>query len=97
MLRVIDGSVTHNGVVFDKGDFIEDISAADAERLIELNVCEEAEPEMVTGHLDPAQLHELKVDDLRKLAAEMGLETDGKKDELIARISAAEVEAPVEE
>ena len=30
------------------------------------------EPEMVTGHLDAAQLEEMKKDDLEKLAADMG-------------------------
>lgn len=46
----------------------------------------------ITGNLDKGQLSTMKVDELRKLAADMGLDTAGKKAELIERICAVEVE-----
>lgn len=49
----------------------------------------------MTGHLDAKQLEEMSTDDLRKLAADMGIDTAAvrKKSELISAISAVEVEA----
>ena len=53
--------------------------------------------ETVTGttHLDTAQLEEMKVDDLKKLAAEMGIDTTGfkKKADYVEAIAAVEVAA----
>lgn len=46
-----------------------------------------------TAHLDPAQLEEMKVDDLKQLAADMRVDTTGfkKKADYVAAIAAAEV------
>lgn len=53
------------------------------------------EPEMVTGHLDAAQLEEMKKDDLEKLAADMGVKTTKNmtKAQIAALIAAEEVQA----
>ena len=54
---------------------------------------EEAVPETSGVHLDPAQLEELSINELRKLAADMGVKPEGKtKADYIAAIAAAEVE-----
>lgn len=56
--------------------------------------------ETVKGHLDPAQLETMTEAQLRKLAADMGLETTAldSKEALVKAIAAEEVEAaPVEE
>lgn len=59
---------------------------------------EEDEAEVMTGYLDTVQLNELSYPELKKLAADMGLDTKGKKEEIIARITAEAVEAvPAEE
>lgn len=54
------------------------------------------EPEMVTGHLDAAQLENMKKDDLEKLAADMSVKTTKNmtKAEIAALIAAEEVQAP---
>lgn len=44
-----------------------------------------------TGYLDEAQIASMSYQDLKRLAAQMGLDTKGKKDDLIARICAEEV------
>jgi hypothetical protein len=50
------------------------------------------------GHLDKKQLEEeYKVDELRELAKSLGLSPDGKKAELVERISATEVDIPDED
>lgn len=50
------------------------------------------------GHLDKKQLEEeYKVDELRDLAKSLGLSPDGKKAELVERISATEVDIPDED
>ena len=45
-----------------------------------------------TGHLDPEQLKKMTVPELKKLANDMGLDDDGKKDEIIERICNAKVQ-----
>lgn len=51
------------------------------------------ETEKATGHLDPEQLAEMDYNDLKKLAADMGVKPEGKtKADYIAAIVAAEVE-----
>lgn len=53
----------------------------------------------IKGHLSKEQLEGMKVGDLKKLAADMGIDTSSieKKEELVEAISAEEVEAPAEE
>lgn len=54
---------------------------------------EEIIPETSGEHLDPAQLEEMNYNDLKKLAADMGVKPEGKtKADYIAAIAAAEVE-----
>lgn len=51
------------------------------------------EPEKTTGHLDPEQLESMEYNELKKLAADMGVTPKGKKKaDLIEAITAAEVE-----
>ena len=51
------------------------------------------EPEKATGHLDAAELESWDYNQLKKLAADMGVTPKGKKKaDLIAAIAAAEVE-----
>lgn len=51
------------------------------------------EPEKTTGHLDAAELESWDYNQLKKLAADMGVTPKGKKKaDLIAAITAAEVE-----
>lgn len=51
------------------------------------------EPEKATGHLDAAELESWDYNQLKKLAADMGVTPKGKKKaDLIAAITAAEVE-----
>ena len=50
---------------------------------------------MTTGNLDKGQLSTWKVDELRKLAEDMGLDSTGKKAELIERICAEPVQVDV--
>ena len=63
----------------------------------EPEIPEEFETEMISGHISKEDLETMKVEDLRELAKEMGLETEGKKAELIERIAAVEVDAPANE
>jgi hypothetical protein len=46
----------------------------------------------MTGHLDKEQLNSMTKEQLVELAAEMQLDTDGRKADLVKRIAAAEVE-----
>ena len=43
------------------------------------------------GHIDPEQLKDMPYAELKSLAAKMGISAKGSKEELIARISNAEV------
>ena len=54
---------------------------------------ETGEPEKATGHLDAEQLAEMDYNELKKLAADMGVKPAGqKKTDYIAAIAAVEVE-----
>lgn len=51
----------------------------------------------LTGNLDRGQLEEMKVDDLKRLAEDMGIETKGlKKAQLVEAIAGEEVELDAE-
>lgn len=54
----------------------------------------EEQPERNTGHLDKGQLEEMKLDDLKELAAEMGIDTAGlkKKADFVEAIAAERIE-----
>lgn len=53
----------------------------------------------IKGHLDKRQLEEMKVDELRQIAEDMGIDTSSlkKKAELVEAIAAEEVEAPAQD
>jgi len=51
---------------------------------------------MIKAHLDAEQLKEFKKDELVQLAKDLGVESDGTKEEIAARIAAIEVEVPEE-
>lgn len=56
------------------------------------------EPEKIKGHLDTTDLETWDYNELKKLAAEMGVESKSKKKaDLIAAIVAVEIEADAEE
>ena len=58
----------------------------------------DSDPREITGTLDPEELKGWKMDDLKKLAADMGIDTTGikKKDDLIEAIAAVEVNIPAD-
>lgn len=55
------------------------------------------EIEEVEGHLDLEQLSKMKFADLKKLARDMGISTEGTRKEIIERVAKAKVSAPAEE
>lgn len=83
--------------VFTKDKAIADKAVASG--YFELVNEDEEQPNTVKGHLDKAQLEDMKMDDLRSLAEDMGIDTSGfkKKAELVEAIAAEEVEAPAED
>lgn len=59
---------------------------------------DDEEGEQLTGHLDADQLGAMSYNDLKKLAADMGVKPEGnKKDDYIAAICAADVDADDED
>lgn len=83
-----------------------DCEAEQAERLVGLGVAEyvgeepvaQADAQQVSGHLDAAALEEMDYNELKKLAADMGVVPEGKKKaDYIAALVAVEVEADGEE
>lgn len=52
-------------------------------------------PDIINGHLDPEQLKKLTVKELKKLAADMGVDVSGcdNKAEIVAALAAVEIEA----
>ena len=53
--------------------------------------------EGVTGNLDADQLDDLSINDLRKIAKDLGVSASGSKKELIKKICDVEVSAPAED
>lgn len=69
------------------------VSDEEAERLLALKVAvlaEDAE-ELIPAHLDEGQFADYSMKELQKLAKEMGLKANGSREELIERITEAEV------
>lgn len=68
-----------------------------AGELTEESADETADDEEVSikGHLDAEQLTEYSKEELKNLAKDLGVSTSGSKEQLIDRIIAVEVEAPV--
>ncbi len=55
------------------------------------------ETELMSGYLDEAELKKMTVPNLKALAKQMRLDDSGRKEELIARISAVKVELSADE
>lgn len=101
-LRLIKG-LSYTGVVTAtqrKPDvFVEDKATADKAvatgyfKLLESKEATAQPAPAQAAHLDTAQLEEMKVDDLKKLAADMGIDTTGfkRKADYVEAIAAAEV------
>lgn len=101
-LKLIKG-LSYTGIVKatqKKPDvFVEDKAIADAAiatgyfKLLKNKETPAQEAPVQTAHLDTAQLEEMKVDDLKKLAADMGIDTTGfkRKADYVEAISAVEV------
>ena len=95
-VTVIKDSVIYNGVIYKEEQSFEACDAI-AESLIERGYVKEiTEAPIMTGNLDRNQLEEMSYPELKRLASQMGLSANGKKDELIARICAVEVDVEVE-
>lgn len=87
-----DESVIYGGNVYVCGQSF-DVADAIGESLAKRGYVEIMdEAKMQTGYLDADQLNEMSYPDLKRLAAQMGVDASGKKDELIAKICAVEVE-----
>lgn len=84
----------YNGTIYAEGELIEFEDDRAAELLADpRGLAEEAG---TTGTLDPEQLKELKLDDLRRLADDLGVNHKGlKKAELVNAIAAVEVTAGI--
>lgn len=85
---IYNGKIYSHGESFDVADVIGQ-SLMDRGYVSSTEQVEEAD--LQTGYLDENQLQEMSYSDLKRLAAQMGVDATGKKDELIARISSVEV------
>ncbi len=77
-----------------------EVEDAEAERLVGLGVAkyvDNTSESVIKGHLDVGQFDNWSIKELQKLAKDMGLKANGSKAELIARITAEEVEVPAED
>lgn len=104
-------SVIYQGSIFKKGDVLKMddavaaslmkrgyVAAVKAETIaVEPDAEETAEENQIAGHLDREQLEEMTYQELKKLAADMGLDANGKKAELIERIVAETVYVDAED
>lgn len=91
-------SVIYNGRIYTHGESFT-VDEVIGKSLMErgyVTAEEEDEAELLDGHLDEKQLQEMSYADLKSLAAQMGLDAKGKKEELIARITAASAEDDAE-
>lgn len=89
-------SVIHNGKIYKHGESFT-VEEVIGKSLIERGYVavtgeeEQDEAELKIGTLDAEQLRELSYPKLKQLAAQMGVEAKGSKEELIAKITAVEV------
>lgn len=73
------------------------VSDDEADRIVGLEIAEYVvDDDLVKGHLDAGQFEDYSMKELQKLAKDMGLKANGSKEELIARITAEEVQASEE-
>ena len=92
-------SVIYNGEIYKFGHSF-DVDEVIGKSLIERGYVtseEVGEAEMHTGYLDADEVREMSYPELKKLAASLGLPTNGKKDELVERILEAGATAPEDE
>ena len=104
---IIDGNYGHyvNGVVIPKNKNSKPFELEDSKalRLISEGVAEAVNGEPVpdndgvTGNLDADKLDDLSINDLRKIAKDLGVSASGSKKELIKKICDVEVSAPADD
>ena len=104
-VKVINENGTELNVLKTPKDGPFECDIEQAKRLVNLGVAElvspwtvpedeDERPGQTSGHLDAEQLESMNYNDLKKLAADMGVKAESnKKADLIAAIVAAEVEA----
>ena len=90
-------SVIYKDKIYRENDHIEIDDAVGASLVKRGCIIEYSEAEMVKGKWDKEDLKTWKVAELKELAAELGIDATGKKEELIERICAVEVELPADE
>lgn len=86
LITVIKDSVIYNGKIYTKDDKPFEANDAIAKSLIERGYVKEANGE---GQ-EPQSLDKMSYQELKKLASEMGLSANGKKEDLIERITASQ-------
>ena len=97
-IKVIKDSIIYKGEIKALNKEFECDNAI-AASLIERGYAEavgEVDEAKLVGHLDPADLETYSYQELKKLAADLGVSANGKKEELIERIAALEVEVEAE-
>ena len=95
-IKVISGSVIHQGEVIGVGSIIDAINSEDAKRLCLNGLCEvvdgDYEPEADAEIKDGVDLEELTKKELIAYAEQLGIEVDGRstKAEIIEKIVSAD-------
>lgn len=97
MKGIVKESVIYKGKIYRKNDHIEIDDKVGASLVKRGCIIEYSEAETVKGNWDKEDLKTWKVAELKELAAELGIEATGKKEELIEKICEVEVEIPVNE
>ena len=95
MKGIVKESVIYKGVIYQIGDHIEvdDVIGAS---LLARGCIKEYSEATVKAKWNKEDLETWKMGELKRLAAELGIEATGKKAELIEKICAVEVEIPEE-
>ena len=91
---IYNGKIYGHGETFEVDDLIGESLMKRGYVAIAVETTDEADVQ--TGVLDESQLQEMSYNDVKRLAAQMGLDAKGKKEDLIARICATEVSANTE-
>lgn len=85
---VLAKELIKNGIVVAYGN--------EKEEKVAVEDSQEEQKATVEGEISKEMLEEMKYQELKKLASDMGLDASGKKEELIERISKETVEVEVE-
>ena len=85
---VLAKELIKNGIVVAYGN--------EKEEKVAVEDSQEEQKATVEGKISKEMLEEMKYQELKKLASDMGLDASGKKEELIERISKETVEVEVE-